>query len=157
MKTCFRIFPSLLGALLMLSGSAHAEYIYTYTGYYFDPLGILAHPGGGTVVPNTGVYTTSDYIRGTFRIADAVFRDTSPTTYDASMVLAYSFTDGHQTLTDANSTVVAFGLFQDVCSGCWPHNSYTNSWGGSSTSPTPTGRCARDTTVKSPIMGSARM
>ena len=101
-----------LSTLLLLTTPAHADYIYAYTGYYFDPLGILAHPGGGTVVPNTGVYTTSDYIRGTFRIADAVFRDVS-TTYDASMVLAYSFTDGHQTLTNGDSTIVSFRLHQD--------------------------------------------
>ncbi|PYM31697.1 MAG: hypothetical protein DME15_16505 [Candidatus Rokuibacteriota bacterium] len=73
--------------------------------------------------PNTGVYTTSDYIRGTLRIADAVFRDVS-TTYDASMVLAYSFTDGHQTLTNGDSTIVSFRLHQDDLR----YYPYTNAW-----------------------------
>jgi PEP-CTERM motif-containing protein len=116
-----RYFLLALGLLLLVAPDpAHADYIYTYTGYYFEPMATFLHPSPD---PNTGVYTTSDYIRGTLRIADAVFRDVV-TTYDASMVLAYSFTDGHQTLTNGNSTVVSFRLHQDDLR----YYPYTNAW-----------------------------
>jgi hypothetical protein len=116
-----RYFLLALGLLLLVAPDpAHADYIYTYTGYYFEPMATFLHPSPD---PNTGVYTTSDYIRGTLRITDAVFQDVS-TTYDASMVLAYSFTDGHQTLTNGNSTVVSFRLHQDDLR----YYPYTNAW-----------------------------
>ncbi len=115
-----RILVVTLFAILTRATAVQADYLYTYTGYYFEPMATFLHPSPD---PNTGVYTTSDYIRGTLRIADAVFRDVS-TTYDASMVLAYSFTDGHQTLTNANSTVVSFRLHQDDLR----YYPYTNAW-----------------------------
>ncbi|PYM32120.1 MAG: hypothetical protein DME15_15100 [Candidatus Rokuibacteriota bacterium] len=99
MKTCFRIFPSLLGALFMLSGSAHAEYIYTFTGLEF------AAVGNPLSIPfASGVYSLTDRITGTLRLDDATVLQNNRL---QTPPLSYSFTDGHQTLTDQNSTLDA--------------------------------------------------
>jgi len=69
--TCFRIFPSLLGALLMLSGSAHAI-TYTYTGADF----VTGREFGYTHM--TLVFTVDDIVRN----------------YDGRLFQTWAYTDG---------------------------------------------------------------
>jgi hypothetical protein len=90
--------------LLLVAAPAQAVTTYSYVGGHFGDTG----RGGPTLA---GVYTTADGISGSFTVADgfqpvvgnggrtAIFLGEG---YDG--VLAYSFTDGHQTLTRANST-----------------------------------------------------
>src|SRR5438552_5969050 len=100
---------------------AHADTVYTYTGDYF---GTFVYNGQPRVA---GVYTTADRITGSFTVADgfvpgftsggATFTgfgvlptangDYSPSTF-MDGVLSYSFSDGHQTLTKANSTAAFY-------------------------------------------------
>lgn len=90
-------------ALLLLTAPAQADTIYTYTGDYF------AERGGPVPSHLQGVYTTADRITGSFTVADgflpALGQAGRPFT---DGVLAYSFSDGHQTLTKANSTGMFF-------------------------------------------------
>jgi len=100
---------------------AEADTVYTYTGDYF---GTAVFTLGQTWPSVSGVYTTADRITGSFTVADGfvpgmrqggrVFAgvgylpaadggwSAAPGPMDG--VLAYSFSDGHQTLTKANST-----------------------------------------------------
>jgi hypothetical protein len=118
-----------LALLMLVAGPAHAVTTYSYVGGHFGdwPWG----PG------TAGVYTTADSVSGSFTVADgfvpgdpgnggrtAIFLGQG---YDG--VLAYSFTDGHQTLTRANSTAtielgillpigdVQWGVFIDTPTG----------------------------------------
>jgi hypothetical protein len=62
--------------------------------------------GSGNTFPRvTGVYTTADRITGSFTVAEG-FVPLPNTAGDlfTEGVLRYAFTDGHQTLTEANST-----------------------------------------------------
>src|SRR5436190_923351 len=88
-------------ALLVLAGASGAEadtvFVYSYTG---DTFGAA-----------TGVYTLADRITGQFVVdVDLVYPGWSPANGIAggnltAGLLSYSMTDGHQTLTEANSTV----------------------------------------------------
>jgi len=138
--------PALLVALA-LAPVAGADTIYTYAGDYF---------GTYTWGPNTsGVYTTADRITGSFTVADgfipgftqggaaftgggmlqAANGDYSPAP-SVSGVLSYSFTDGHQTLTQANSTAImylgipinALNLTDGGCSPCLYQYQLGASW-----------------------------
>jgi len=109
-KTCFRIFSSLLGAILVLSGSAHAEYIYTFTGQDF-----LGRPPSSIGVA-TGIYSLTDHITGTMSVDDMTTLEPrtsagGPAEWLYTPPTAYSFTDGHQTLTEQNSTLALFRVF----------------------------------------------
>ena len=105
-------------ALVLLAGPAHADTVYTYTGDYF--IGEY-FSSSGALVPSQvhGVYTTADRVTGSFTVADGfvpglsqgghVFAGFGFSPADGGIhfmdgVLSYSFSDGHQTLTKANST-----------------------------------------------------
>ncbi len=100
-----------LATLLALSTSAHAEYIYTYTGREFAGFG----PYPGTV---SGVYSLQDRITGTLTIDDAATSQYIGGGYSAWPILAYTFTDGHQTLTEQNS-VMTNNQFQGDLGAPW--------------------------------------
>jgi hypothetical protein len=90
-------------ALVLLAGPAHADTVYTYTGDYFGTY--VALDGSGHSSPRvSGVYTTADRITGSFTVADGfVPVPIAGAEVLTPAVLRYSFTDGHQTLTEANS------------------------------------------------------
>src|SRR5437762_7827294 len=91
--TLFRsIFSSLLGAILVLSGSAHAEYIYTFTGQDF-----LGRPPSSIGVA-TGIYSLTDHITGTMSVDDMTTLEPrtsagGPAEWLYTPPTAYSFTD----------------------------------------------------------------
>jgi PEP-CTERM motif-containing protein len=106
--------------LLAVPAQAVTTYTYTYTGDHFgtfpDCCGV---PPGPRVA---GVYTTADRITGSFTVAEGfvpgvaaslgtVFLGRALDLYGSGQsdvffdgVIDYAFTDGHQTLTRANST-----------------------------------------------------
>src|SRR5882762_8849488 len=98
MRTFARaVLPALLLALA-LAPVADANMMYSYVGDTFKTV-----PGITGLI--SGVYTTQDRITGWLIVADgftpafgAWYQDLTPG------VVHYSFTDGHQTLTEANST-----------------------------------------------------
>jgi hypothetical protein len=112
MRTVARAVLPVLLATLAAASVAEAVTTYSYVGGHFGD----ASRG---VPPLAGVYTIADGISGSFTVADgflpgdagnggrtAIFLGQG---YDG--VLAYSFTDGHQTLTRANSTAtIALGI-----------------------------------------------
>lgn len=98
---------ALLALILLAAGPVHAELLLTYTGLNF---GLL------DTDRVTGAYTTADRVTGSF-LFDQTFRPfpndpSAPTGWATGPnpitggVLSYSFTDGHQTLTNTNSTGV---------------------------------------------------
>jgi hypothetical protein len=135
--------------------SAYADTVYTYTGDYFG-----TYFGTPRV---SGVYSTADRITGSFTVADGfvpgfttggaaftgygLHQDANggygPSTF-MDGVLNYSFTDGHQTLTKANSTatiylgipIVGLNLENGSCGPClyaydldaWPTGFKPSAW-----------------------------
>jgi len=101
---------SFLAGLLLLAGPAQATTVYSYVGDTFRTV--------------SGVYTFADRISGSFEVADGfvpgagVFGDVfmgsglnaNGVNTISNGVVAYSFTDGHQTLTAANSTATNIRL-----------------------------------------------
>jgi len=81
---------ALLVALLTLVPAAHADTIYTYTGAYFADA--------------RGVYTTEDRIIASFTVADGFIPLPGPEENFSPGLVRYSISDGHQTLTESNST-----------------------------------------------------
>src|SRR5438309_917249 len=123
-------------ALLLLAGPAQATTVYSYVSDTFHYA--------------TGVYTFADRISGSFEVADGflpalngggdvfigsgLVRDangfpasTTPTFVNG--VVSYSFTDGHQTLTAANSTATLFRLeIPGFEPGPWPADFRASQW-----------------------------
>src|SRR5438552_2546315 len=99
MRTVARALVPALLVTLIVTTIASADTIYTYTGDYFASGHLL------------GVYTTADRITGSFTVADGFLPDLGQggRVFTGS-ILSYSFSDGHQTLTPANSTGVEFRL-----------------------------------------------
>lgn len=91
---------SFLALVLLLVAPAAADTVYTYTGDYFvGP----TYPTG--LASLAGVYTTADRITGSFTVGESFVpepRQWADRFTDG--VISYAFTDGHQTLTGANST-----------------------------------------------------
>lgn len=79
--------------LAVASSPVVADAVYTYTGHNFD-----------TAV---GAYITLDKVTGTFTVANPLPANLSSSDISAD-VLSYSFSDGVQTLTEANSAIVSF-------------------------------------------------
>ena len=91
------IMPALLVTLIVTT-IASADTIYSYTGDYFAP-----RPYSSSTL--SGVYTTADRITGSFTVGDSfVPLLTQGGSAFTPGVVMYSFTDGHQTLINANST-----------------------------------------------------
>jgi hypothetical protein len=88
----------LCGLLLAVlpSTSALADTTYTYTGNPFNTL--------------NGVYTTSDFVSGSFTVATPLAPDTP---YGAITPGSFSFSDGHQTLDASNTSTAFFGVATD--------------------------------------------
>ncbi len=87
--TSLSLAISLAGA-----GVASAATIYTYTGNLY---GSVTNPN-----PPSGTYTTAMSISGSFELATALAPNLTEVDISASVV-SYSFFDGRNTLTDANS------------------------------------------------------
>ena len=84
--------PVLL-TILMLAPPAGATTMYSYVGDVFHAV--------------SGNYSTSDRITGSLTLADGFVPNTQfsgPKDLRPG-IIAYSFTDGHQTLTESNSTL----------------------------------------------------
>ena len=92
MKTARAISVALF-AVLSLAPAAGADTMDSYTGLPFDFA--------------SGEYTRPDRVSGYFVTASLL--DVPWRTDIAPMVLRYSFTDGHETLTEANSTFWEIG------------------------------------------------
>jgi len=88
-----RIIAALV--LLIFGASVHAQVTYQYTGQTFD----LAE----------APYTTSDRITGSFELSEPLTPFMLGEDISAELV-DYSFTDGQQTRTAANSSICAFGI-----------------------------------------------
>jgi hypothetical protein len=102
MRTFARAVLFALFAALILAPVAEADTMYSYIGDTFRTV--------------SGVYTLADRITGSFTVADGFVPVPRPYAYDFTPgVVSYSFTDGHQTLTEANSNG-AFLLNPCVCS-----------------------------------------
>ncbi len=88
---------SFLALALLAVVPAQADTLYSYVGPNFSSV--------------TGAYTLSDRVSGWF-VLDAAFVPAGgwlpPTSLITAGVLSYSFTDGHQTMTGANSTGAFF-------------------------------------------------
>jgi hypothetical protein len=90
-------------AMLCFCSSARADTVYTYQN---------------TFTYGSGIYQTGDQVTGTFVLSDSfvpglTYRlpGTSWTSEDiTSGIVSYDFTDGHQTFTQANSTIGDFLL-----------------------------------------------
>ena len=80
----------MFSSALFLAADARGEVIYSYTGHNFTTA--------------TGSYTTSDRVVASFTLS--AFLPPSATVDLAASMLAYSFSDGVQTLTEANSAVI---------------------------------------------------
>ncbi len=76
------------GMCLGWGRAAAADTVYTYTG---QPFGIFTYPG---------VFTSADSVSGSFTVADSLAPNT---VYAPVPLLTYSFSDGYQTFTPANS------------------------------------------------------
>ncbi len=76
--------------ILALSPSAVADTLFTYTGDTFRTV--------------SGIYTLEDRITGSFTVAGGFVPEPATVENFTPGVISYSFTDGHQTLTEANST-----------------------------------------------------
>jgi hypothetical protein len=86
----------LVFALSFVAPNAHADtFTYTYTGTNF-----------ATVV---SPYTTSDGVDGTV-VLSAALPSNASFADESALLVSYSFTDGVQTLTNLNSTVLAFNF-----------------------------------------------
>ncbi|OLC58912.1 MAG: hypothetical protein AUH77_02360 [Candidatus Rokubacteria bacterium 13_1_40CM_4_69_39] len=85
-----RTFVLLALLILAVAPVADADTTYSYTS------------GAFAVV--SGIYTPDDRIRGYFTVADNFVPEPYVLRDFTAGVVAYSFTDGHQTLTQANST-----------------------------------------------------
>jgi hypothetical protein len=82
---------ALLAFALLVPIPAQADTIYSYVGDTFRSV--------------SGVYTLSDRITGSFTVLDGFIAPPTAVGNDFTAgVIAYSFTDGHQTFTEANST-----------------------------------------------------
>src|SRR5947208_16845192 len=89
--------PVLL-TILMLAPPAGATTMYSYVGDVFHAV--------------SGNYSTSDRITGSLTLADGFVPNTqlsAPKDLRPG-IIAYSFTDGHQTLTESNSTLAGVTL-----------------------------------------------
>ena len=94
MRACVRaIFVAVLLAGVFVA-SAKADTFYTYVGDKFTNV--------------TGVYSQGDQVTGSFVLSSSyVYPNQGAGIYPvANFVTSYSFTDGHQTLTQSNSTAV---------------------------------------------------
>jgi len=60
-----------------------------------------------------GVYTTNDRITGTFTTANLLADNLPERTDITSLVESYQFSDGHQVLTESNSTIIQFYIGTD--------------------------------------------
>jgi hypothetical protein len=90
MGTVTRVGLAALLVVFALAPIADADTIYSYVGDTFRTV--------------SGVYTLADRITGSFTVADGFVPVPRPYAYDFTPgVVSYSFTDGHQTLTEANS------------------------------------------------------
>jgi len=86
-------------ALVLLAAPAQADTIYTYTGDYF-----AIRPAYPDSISIAGVYTTADRITGSFTVGDSFVPLLTQSGHAFTPgIQSYSFTDGHQTLTNANS------------------------------------------------------
>jgi hypothetical protein len=96
MRTVGRaVLLALLLTLLLWTSSAWAI-TYSYVGDTFR---------ANIAESIAGVYTLSDYIRGWVTVNDSFVPPLQAHEQNMTLgVLSYSFTDGHQTLTEANST-----------------------------------------------------
>ena len=84
----------ILIALLLSSAPVLATTTYVYTGTNFDSI--------GDDTPPDGTYTTSMKVTGQFTVAEPL---TGAPINFGDLILSYSFSDGRQTLTEANSEV----------------------------------------------------
>jgi hypothetical protein len=107
MRTFARaVLPALLLALALASVAA-ADTMYSYIGDTFRTV--------------SGVYTLADRITGSFTVRDGFTPMQRPGGANwLPGLLSYSFTDGHQVLTDANSTPFLISLnISTLGTGAW--------------------------------------
>lgn len=99
-----RVLSFLALFVLVAAPAAATTYTtYIYTGDHFGSYEAL--DGSGTSLPRvTGVYTVDDRITGSLTVADNFAQPVMGMSLVTAGVLHYAFTDGHQTLTEANST-----------------------------------------------------
>jgi hypothetical protein len=104
-----------LATLIYLAGTASALAIYTYEGHDFS---VVANDTSVPGVPG-GTYTTSMSVTGSITLSEPLPPDMLSLDLSGSVV-AYSFTDGRQTLTHLNS-VVPGGMFvaTDAAGNIW--------------------------------------
>jgi hypothetical protein len=99
--------PALLVLLILAATPAQADtfYTYTYTGAPFrDFFGITTPP-----------YTTDDFVRVEFTLTSPFYVFADPNAQGGFVTpVAYRFSDGHQILTEANSTA---SISLDKCCG----------------------------------------
>ena len=99
------ILPGLFAALI-LGPVAEADTMYSYIGDTFRAV--------------SGVYTLADRITGSFTVADGFVPIPRQYVNDFTLgVVSYSFTDGHQTLTEANSEGHFLLNHTPTASGFW--------------------------------------
>jgi hypothetical protein len=98
---------ALLAFALLVPIPAQADTIYSYVGDTFRDV--------------SGVYTLADRITGSFTVRDGFTPMQIPGGADwLPGLLSYSFTDGHQVLTDANSTPFLISLnISTLGTGAW--------------------------------------
>lgn len=88
-------------SFLLVSGVQAATIVYQYTGNNFDTFPFTSAPGA---------YDTTMSVTGSFTVQDTFVLPTTLTDIEADL-LSYSFFDGRNTLTEANSDVsVAFRI-----------------------------------------------
>jgi hypothetical protein len=104
MRTFARAVLFALFAALILAPVAEADTMYSYIGDTFRTV--------------SGVYTLADRITGSFTVADGFVPVPRMYVDDFTLgVVSYSFTDGHQTLTEANSK--GHFLLNHLARGFW--------------------------------------
>ena len=113
MRSVARAVLPVLLVTVALVPAAHADTMYSYVGDYFGTI------NGQPRV--SGVYTTADRITGSFTVAEGFipgavvggasftgggfYSDGTQAPAGLSGVVSYSFTDGHQTLNQNNSSI----------------------------------------------------
>jgi PEP-CTERM motif len=96
LEIIMRLRTLVLSAALLLPLPLMADTVYTYTGNPFS-------------TPE-GVYTTSDFVSGSFTLSTPLAPD-SP--YENITPTSFSFSDGHQTLDESNTTFEVFDVSTD--------------------------------------------